>query len=150
MRLLNQMLNLSRILDCFSRTFDKVVFNLKLSNLVDSDVLSSHLESDTLCATAHFPFRFKPKDSMSTLTDLRTPSSLLSDAANTFKSSMYNRCVVFKLIRFDNLYASLAFRFQAIAFRHKVKSLRQHASPCGNAVLKVIISNVFIPCFGLW
>ena len=30
MRLLNQMLNLSRI-------FDKVVFNLKLSNLVDSD-----------------------------------------------------------------------------------------------------------------
>ena len=36
MRLLNQMLNLSRIFDCFSRRFDKVVFNLKLSNL-DSD-----------------------------------------------------------------------------------------------------------------
>ena len=32
MRLLNQMLC------CFSRRFDKVVFNLKLSNLVDSDV----------------------------------------------------------------------------------------------------------------
>ena len=30
------MLNLSRILDCFSRRFDKVVFNLKLWNLVDS------------------------------------------------------------------------------------------------------------------
>ena len=38
MRLLNQMLNLlvSGIFDCFSRRFDKVVFNLKLSNLVDS------------------------------------------------------------------------------------------------------------------
>ena len=35
-----QMLNLSRILNCFSRRFDKVVFNLKLWNLVDSDVPS--------------------------------------------------------------------------------------------------------------
>ena len=128
MRLLNQMLNLSRIFDCFSRRF----------------------ESDTLCATAHFPFHFKPKDSMSTLTALRTPSSLLSDAANTFKSSMNNRCDVLRLIRFDNLYASVALRFQAIAFRHEVKSLKQTASPCGNALLKAIISNVFIPCFGLW
>ena len=40
MRLLNQMLNLSRIFDCFSRRFDKVVFNLKLPNLVDSAVPS--------------------------------------------------------------------------------------------------------------
>ena len=40
MRLLNQMLNLSRIFDCFSRRFDKVVFNLELSNLADSDVPS--------------------------------------------------------------------------------------------------------------
>ena len=40
MRLLNQMLNLRRIFDCFSCRFDKVVFNLKLSNLVDSDVPS--------------------------------------------------------------------------------------------------------------
>ena len=38
MRLLNQMLNLSRIFDCFSRRCGKVVFNLKLSGLVDSDV----------------------------------------------------------------------------------------------------------------
>ena len=136
MRLLNQMLNLSRIFDCFSRRFDKVVFNLKLSNLVHSDVLSLHLESDTLCATAHFPFHFKPKHSMSTLTDLRTPSSLLSDAANTSKSSIYNRCVVFRLIRFGNLYPLVALRFQTIAFRHKVKSLGQNASPCGNALLK--------------
>ena len=141
---------LRRIFDCFSSRFDKVVFNLKLSNLVDSDVPSSHLESDILCATAHFPFQFKPKHSKSTLTDLRTPSSLLPDAANTFKSSMYNRCVVFRLIHFDNLYPSVALRFQAIAFRHKVKSLGQNASPCGNALLKVIISNVFIPRFGLW
>ena len=40
MRLLNQMLNLGQIFDCFSRGFHKVVFNLKLSNLVDSDVPS--------------------------------------------------------------------------------------------------------------
>ena len=40
MRLLNQILNLSRIFNCFSRRFDKVVFNLKLPNLVDSVVPS--------------------------------------------------------------------------------------------------------------
>ena len=40
MRRLNQMLNLSRFFDCFSRRFDKLLFNLKLSNLVDSDVTS--------------------------------------------------------------------------------------------------------------
>ena len=40
MRLLNQMLNLIRIFDCFSRRFDKVVFDLKLLNLADSDVPS--------------------------------------------------------------------------------------------------------------
>ena len=40
MRLLNQMLNLIIIFDCFSRRLDKVVFNLELSNLVDSDVPS--------------------------------------------------------------------------------------------------------------
>ena len=40
MRLLNQMLNLSRNFNCFSRRFDKVVFDLKLSSLVDSDVQS--------------------------------------------------------------------------------------------------------------
>ena len=40
MRLLNEMLNLSRIFDYFSRRLNKVVFNLKLSNLVDSDVPS--------------------------------------------------------------------------------------------------------------
>ena len=39
MRLLNQMLKLSRIFDCFSRRFDKVVFNLKLPNLVDSNLV---------------------------------------------------------------------------------------------------------------
>ena len=40
MRLLNQMLNLSRIFDCFSRRFAKFVINLKLSNFVHSDVPS--------------------------------------------------------------------------------------------------------------
>ena len=40
MRLLNQMLNLSQIFDCFSSRFNKVVFNLKLLNVVDSDVPS--------------------------------------------------------------------------------------------------------------
>ena len=40
MRLLNQMLNQSRIFDCLSGRFDKAVLNLKLSNLVDSDVPS--------------------------------------------------------------------------------------------------------------
>ena len=41
MRLLNQMLNLrSWIFNCLSRRFDKVVLNLKLSKLVDSEVPS--------------------------------------------------------------------------------------------------------------
>ena len=44
MRLPNQMLNLSRIFVCVSRRFDKVVFNLKLSNDVDS---ASHLKAVT-------------------------------------------------------------------------------------------------------
>ena len=43
-RLLNQTLNLGRIFDCFSHTFGKVVFNLRLSNLVDSD---PHLKAVT-------------------------------------------------------------------------------------------------------
>ena len=44
MRLLNRMLNLSSIFVCVSPRFDKVVFNLKLSNLVDS---ASHLKAVT-------------------------------------------------------------------------------------------------------
>ena len=43
MRRLNQMSNLSRIFDCFSGRFGKVVFNLKLSNSTDSDV-ASHVQ----------------------------------------------------------------------------------------------------------
>ena len=41
------MLNLTRILNGFSRRFGKVVFNVKLSNLVDSDVApkSSYLSN---------------------------------------------------------------------------------------------------------
>ena len=38
MRPLNQMLNLSLILNGFSRRVGKVTFNVKLSNLVDADV----------------------------------------------------------------------------------------------------------------
>ena len=62
---------------------------------------------------------------------------------------MYNRSFILRLIGFDNLYPSVALRFQAIGFRHKVKSLGQNASPCGNPVLKGIISDVSIPCFVL-
>ena len=42
-----EMLNLTRILNGFSRRFGKVVFNVKLSNLVDSDVApqSSYLSN---------------------------------------------------------------------------------------------------------
>ena len=42
-----EMLNLTRILNGFSRRFGKVVFNVKLSNLVDSDVTpqSSYLSN---------------------------------------------------------------------------------------------------------
>ena len=43
-RRLNQMSNQSRIFDCFSRRFGKVVSNLQLSNLIDSD-LASHAQS---------------------------------------------------------------------------------------------------------
>ena len=52
MRLLNQMFNLSRSFDRFSRRFDKVLFNLKLSNLVDSDVPS---QSSYTSRTDSFP-----------------------------------------------------------------------------------------------
>ena len=82
---------------------------------------------------------------MSSLTDLRTLRSLLSDAANTFKSSMYKRSVIFRLIGFDNLYPSVALRFQAIGFRHKVKSHGQNELSCCNPLWKIIISDVSIP-----
>ena len=98
------------------------------------------------CSTAHlFSFHFKPTHSMSSLTDLRTLRSVLSDAANTFKSSMYKRSVIFRLIAFDNLYPSAALRFQAIRFRHKVRSLRQDELSCCNPLWKIIISDVSVP-----
>ena len=62
---------------------------------------------------------------------------------------MYNRSFMLRLIGFDNLYPSVALRFQAIGFRHKVKSLGQNASPCGNPFFKVIMYDVSIPCFVL-
>ena len=82
---------------------------------------------------------------MSSLTDVRTLSSLLSDAANTFKSSMYKRSVISRLIGFDNLYLLVVLRFQAIGFRHKVKSLRQNELSCCNPLWKIMISDVSFP-----
>ena len=81
---------------------------------------------------------------MSSLTDLRTLRSLLSDAANTLKSSMYKRSVIFRLIGFDNLYPSVVLKFQATGFRHKVKSLRQNELSCYNTLWKIIISDVSV------
>ena len=43
MRHLNQISNLRGIFDCFNRGFGKVAFNLKLSNLSDSEV-ASHMQ----------------------------------------------------------------------------------------------------------
>ena len=40
---LDQMSNLSRIFDCSSHRFGKIVLNLKLSNLVDLDVASQSI-----------------------------------------------------------------------------------------------------------
>ena len=82
---------------------------------------------------------------MSSLTDLRTLRSSHSDAANTFKSSMYKRSVILRLIGFDNLYPSVVLKFQATGFRHKVKSLRQNELSCYNTLWKIIISDVSIP-----
>ena len=43
-RRLNEMSNQSRIFDCSSGRFGKVVFNLKLANLIDSEVASHILK----------------------------------------------------------------------------------------------------------
>ena len=43
MRRLNEMPNQSQIFDCSSGRFGKVVFNLKLANLIDSEVASHML-----------------------------------------------------------------------------------------------------------
>ena len=55
MRLVNPVLNLSWIFDCFSGRFDKVVFNLnQLSNLIVSDVptqSSYHIMLLAICTT---------------------------------------------------------------------------------------------------
>ena len=42
-RRLDEMCNQSRIFDCFGGRFGKVVFNLKLANLIDSEVASDVL-----------------------------------------------------------------------------------------------------------
>ena len=51
MRRLDEMSNQSRIFDCFGGRFGKVVFNLKLANLIDSEV-ASHTTSSTSTSTS--------------------------------------------------------------------------------------------------
>ena len=49
-------LNIEPKSDCFSRRFGKVVFNLKLSNLIDSDV-TSHMQLTLELNSAHAKFK---------------------------------------------------------------------------------------------
>ena len=100
------------------------------------------------CATAHFfSFHFSPIHSIPSFTTLNTLSNLLSEAANAFKSSMYNKWVTFWDIGLDNLYPYVALSFHAMGFRHSVKRAGQRASPCGDPFLKRMISDVSRPCF---
>ena len=55
MRSLNQMSNIRRNFHCFRSRFGKVVFDLKLSNLIDSDV-ASHIQSTLELNSAHVIF----------------------------------------------------------------------------------------------
>ena len=90
-----------------------------------------------MCAIEHFfSFQIRPISSMAVFVTLSTLSSLLCDAAKTFMSSTYSRCVIFPSIGFDSLYPSVDLRFHAIRLMHIVKSLGQSASACGRPLLK--------------
>ena len=73
--------------------------------------------------TAHIlGFHYKPMSFIAACVDSRTPFNLLSDAANTLRSSIYSRSVTLALIGLDSLYPSEALIFQARGF---VNSLGQ-------------------------
>ena len=90
MRPINQVLNLSRIFDCFSRRFNKVVFNLKLSNLVDSHVFHvfhvsclSFGNEKNYRLEHHFPANFLCRMVK------RRPSTALGLVSQLFRSCSY-------------------------------------------------------------
>ena len=90
-----------------------------------------------MCAIEHFfLFQIRPISSIAVFVTLSTLSSLLCDAAKTFMSSTYSKCVIFPSIGFDSFYPSVALRFHVIGVMHIVKSLGQSASPCGRPLLK--------------
>ena len=97
--------------------------------------------------TAHFlGFHCSPMSSIATCVDSSTQFNLVSLAANTLRSSIYNRSVTVALIGLDNLYPSEALIFQATGFKQIVKSLGQSASPCGSPFLNIIGSDTSHPC----
>ena len=64
--------------------------------------------------------------------------SLLSEAAKTFRSSIYRRSVTLTPIGLDNRYPSVARRRHATGFRHSVNYLGHKASPWGSPFMNLI------------
>ena len=97
--------------------------------------------------TAHFlGFHCNPMSSIAACVGSRTQFNLLSDAANTLRSSIYNGSVTLALIGLDSLYPSKALIFQVKGFKQIVNSLGQSASPCGKPFLNTIGSEPSCPC----
>ena len=89
--------------------------------------------------TAHFlEFHSNPISLIADLIDFRTLPSLLSEAAITFKSSIYNKCVMLVLMGLERQYPSVALSFHATGLIQNVNNRGQRLSPWGSPLLNRI------------
>ena len=99
------------------------------------------------CATEHFFwFQWRPISCISPLVSFSTQFSLLSEAAKTYRSSIYRRSVTLTPIGLDNRYPFVARRLHATGFRHSVNNLGHKASPFGSPFMNLIFLEVSRPC----
>ena len=118
-----------------------------LSPIISLPKLSWEWTPFFIWITVHFlGFHCNPMSSIAACVDSRTRFGLVSDSANTLRSSMYNRSVTLALIGLDSLYPSEALIFQATVFKQIVNSLGQSASPCGKPFLNTIGSETSCLC----
>ena len=90
------------------------------------------------CTTEHFfGFQWRPISCIAPLVSFSTQFSLLSEAAKTFRSSIYRRSVTLTPIGLDNRYPCVARRRHATGFRHSVNKLGHKASPWGSPFMNL-------------
>ena len=112
--------------------------------------LSSTWAPLVTCTTEHFFwFQWRPISCMSPLVSFSTRFSFFSEAAKTFRSSIYRRSVTLTSVGLNNRYPSVARRRDATGFRHRVNNLGHKASPWGSPFTNVIFLEVSRPCLAV-